>query len=277
MKKILTFFAAFVALSSAVLTAQDEKTISIVAHRGFWNCKEAGFAKNSVAALRCAQEAGFWGSEFDVNMTADSVLVVYHDGAIKGKSFNDNPMSAFADVRLKNGEPIPTLDDYLTQARKYPETVLVFEIKPGKTPEIERTCTDLCVAKLKEYGFFDPSKTIFISFSINICERLVATAPGFTIQYLDGDIRPSELKARGVNGVDTSFGKIYSDEKWIAEARANGMSVNVWTVDEKQDISRILDMGVDMITTNFPVQTREIAEKKNLVENLGTVMMGYQE
>ena len=45
----------------------------IVAHRGFWNCEEAGYAKNSIAALRCAQEAGLWGSEFDVNITADRI------------------------------------------------------------------------------------------------------------------------------------------------------------------------------------------------------------
>ena len=37
-----------------------KKECGIVAHRGFWNCEEAGYAKNSIAALRCAQEAGFW-------------------------------------------------------------------------------------------------------------------------------------------------------------------------------------------------------------------------
>ena len=60
------------------LSADARKKTGIVAHRGFWNCEEAGYAKNSVAALRCAQEAGFWGSEFDVNMTSDGVLIVYH-------------------------------------------------------------------------------------------------------------------------------------------------------------------------------------------------------
>jgi len=51
----------------------------------------------------------------------------------------------------------------------------------------------------------------------------------------------------------------------------------VWTVDDKKDIVKMLDMGVDMITTNFPIRTREIAEKKGLIENLGTIAMGYQE
>ena len=34
---------------------QKSNRTGIVAHRGFWNCEEAGYAKNSVAALRCAQ------------------------------------------------------------------------------------------------------------------------------------------------------------------------------------------------------------------------------
>ena len=37
--------------------ANAQKEAGIVAHRGFWNCEEAGYAKNSVAALREAQEA----------------------------------------------------------------------------------------------------------------------------------------------------------------------------------------------------------------------------
>ena len=76
MKRIGMTIAVLVAglLMPSVADAQNKS--GIVAHRGFWNCEEAGYAKNSVAALRCAQEAGFWGSEFDVNMTSDGVLIV---------------------------------------------------------------------------------------------------------------------------------------------------------------------------------------------------------
>lgn len=59
-----------------------EHKVGIVAHRGFWNCEEAGYAQNSVAALRQAQLAGFWGSEFDVQLTADTIVVSNHDKEI---------------------------------------------------------------------------------------------------------------------------------------------------------------------------------------------------
>ena len=87
MNRLQKIAAVLVAgMSISATTAEAQTKTGIVAHRGFWNCEEAGYAKNSVAALRCAQEAGFWGSEFDVNMTSDGVLLVYHDGNVEGVS-----------------------------------------------------------------------------------------------------------------------------------------------------------------------------------------------
>ena len=72
--------------------------VGIVAHRGYWNCEAGGFARNSVASLKAAQDAGFWGSEFDVNMTADSVLLVFHDSSLGGKRIDQNPYSALRSI-----------------------------------------------------------------------------------------------------------------------------------------------------------------------------------
>ena len=99
LQKIAAVLVAGMSMSISATTAEAQTKTGIVAHRGFWNCEEAGYAKNSVAALRCAQEAGFWGSEFDVNMTSDGVLLVYHDGKVEGGSIENNPYSAFKDFR----------------------------------------------------------------------------------------------------------------------------------------------------------------------------------
>ena len=102
-KTIYIIILAIAALgcSSADAQAQTSKQTGIVAHRGFWNCEEAGYAKNSIAALRCAQEAGFWGSEFDVNMTSDGILLVYHDSDVEGKKIEEHPYSEFDRVRCE--------------------------------------------------------------------------------------------------------------------------------------------------------------------------------
>ena len=242
-------------------SAFAQKQCGIVAPRGFWNCEEAGYAKNSIAALRCAQEAGFWGSEFDVNMTSDGVLIVYHDSDVKGKKIEKHPYSEFADFEIKNGEKIPTIDQYLEQGKKYPETMLVYELKPHSSKEVEDRFIDLSIAKLEEHGLLDPQRVMFISFSIHICEVLAQRLPDFTVQFLGSSHSPNSLADKGINGVDYNHAVFKLHKKWYRQARKRGMSVNAWTVNNKRDMKKMFRLGVDMLTTDNPLQARELLEK----------------
>jgi glycerophosphoryl diester phosphodiesterase len=265
MKKIILLSAMIAALFISQ-AAHAQAQCGIVAHRGFWNCEEAGYAKNSIAALRCAQEAGFWGSEFDVNMTSDGVLLVYHDGNVEGVSIENNPYSAFKDFRIANGELIPTLDQYLEQGKKYPETMLVYELKCHSCPEVEETAVLLTIEKLKESGLLDPSRVMFISFSKYICERLSQLLPDFDVQYLNGDLKPLEVKKSGIPGIDYHYNVFYTNKKWMRNARKRGMSTNVWTVNKKEDMRSILMMKPDMLTTDNPLEAREIMKEMEIQE-----------
>lgn len=265
-RNILLVTAAALCLLSC--KSQEEKKIAIVAHRGYWNCEDAGFARNSTAALRCACEAGFWGSEFDVNMTKDEILLVHHDGVIDGKRFSDYPASEFADFRLENGECIPTLEDYLQIAQNYPKTKLVFELKCHPTPELEDRAIELSRELLEKYGMFSPERVMFISFSIHACEQFARVAPGFTVQYLESDYTAGEISGRGINGVDTNWKTVLRDSTWYAAARAEGLSVNVWTVDDMDNARALVEMGVDQITTNTPEDLRELLGEMGVKENL---------
>lgn len=257
MKKIVLLSAMIAALFLSQ-SAFAQKQCGIVAHRGFWNCEEAGYAKNSIAALRCAQEAGFWGSEFDVNMTSDGVLIVYHDSDVKGKKIEKHPYSEFADFEIKNGEKIPTIDQYLEQGKKYPETMLVYELKPHSSKEVEDRFIDLSIAKLEEHGLLDPQRVMFISFSIHICEVLAQRLPDFTVQFLGSSHSPNSLADKGINGVDYNHAVFKLHKKWYRQARKRGMSVNAWTVNNKRDMKRMFRLGVDMLTTDNPLDAREI-------------------
>lgn len=270
MKRILIIALAALAIVPTAQAQKKGQKVQIVAHRGYWNCEEGQQAKNSIASLAAAQKYGFWGSEFDVNMTKDGVLLVYHDGSIKldgeKKRIDSNNYEVFKDFRLVNGEPIPTLQDYLVQAKKSPKTKMVFEIKKASTPEHERACVDRSIETLKEYGYFDPKKTIFISFSMNVCKYLTEVAPGFTVQYLDTDYNPDQVASEGINGVDTEYAKILSDGNWVKSAKGHGMSVNTWTVDKKDDMKAVIVAGVDQVTTNNPEDTRAIIKEMKLKE-----------
>lgn len=264
LKMITTAILAGVMLFPIAADAQ-QKT-GIVAHRGFWNCEEAGYAKNSVAALKCAQEAGFWGSEFDVNMTSDGVLIVYHDSDVEGKKIEKYPYSEFKDFKIQNGETIPTIDQYLEQGKKYPETVLVYEMKPHSCAEVEDRFIDLTIKKLEEHALLDPERVIFISFSFHICKSLAERLPGFTVQYLGGEKKPEKVKAAGINGIDYNFSTLSLKKKWISKAHKLGMSTNAWTVNKERDMRHMLEMGINYLTTDNPIEARELMKTMEIIE-----------
>ena len=238
--------------------------VAIVAHRGYWNCEAGGFARNSLASLKAAQDAGFWGSEFDVNMTADSVLLVFHDSSLDGKRIDQNPYSAFAEHRLENGEPIPTLQQYLAQAQKCKTTKLVFEMKSHATPQIEDGAVRKSVALLKEYGLLSPDRVMFISFSLHACRELARLCPGFTVQYLGSDLWPAESLDNGLNGIDLNHDAYMSTSRWHDEAREKGMSVNVWTVNGAERMEEVIATGVDQLTTDNPMKARELLGEREV-------------
>lgn len=269
MKKI--FFAIIIAIVgglSVMCTSAQEKEIAIVAHRGYWNCDAAGRAKNSLAALIQAQELGFWGSEFDVNLSEDGVLLVFHDGSVGGRRIEKNQASSFADHRLKNGEKIPVIDEFLEQAKKHPETMLVYELKKHSCDSVETKAVDASIAKLKEYGLFDPDRVMFISFSKHICKEFASKAPGFTVQYLEKDADPDELVKYGINGIDTKYKVLLRDSLLFEAARRNSMSINTWTVNEEADIRKMIEMGVDQITTDNPELARRILKEMGVKEKV---------
>lgn len=269
-KGLLMMALAAVLLTSCETVRKNEQQVyegtGIVAHRGYWNCDEGGHATNSVAALKAAQNHGFWGSEFDVHMTKDEVLVVFHDKSTAGMKFEEHPFADFAEVRLENGEPIPTLDDYLRQARTCKSTKLVFEMKSHSTPELEDRAIELALQQLKKYHLLKPQRVMFISFSIHTCRRFVEWAPGIDVQYLGTDIRPAELAKEGIMGIDSNMSVFAKDETWIKEARANGMSVNIWTVNNDEDIRRFLPMKMDHFTTDEPERVRELLGEVGIKE-----------
>ncbi|MBR5924682.1 MAG: glycerophosphodiester phosphodiesterase [Bacteroidales bacterium] len=240
---------------------QKGKT-AIVAHRGYWNCEAAGFSENSIASLKAAQDNGLWGSECDVHITTDSVVLVFHDNKINGARIDTCASTCFADYRLPNGETIPTIDEYLDQAAKCESTILVLELKEEFTMEQEDLLVDKCIASLEEHNMLDPKRVVFISFSKYMCDRIAAEFPEFVNQYLEGDFTPEELAADGINGFDYEKKVIKKDSTIVARAHELGMSTNVWTVNKPEQMQYYIDLGINAITTNEPMVLRELLGDK---------------
>jgi len=229
----------------------------VIAHRGYWDCE--GSAQNSIASLQKAQELQIYGSEFDVWLTSDGVLVVNHDDAIQGLKIENAPYSQLKDIRLKNGETLPTLEAYLQQGKKDGKTKLILEIKPHSTKEKEDRAVAAVVEMVEKSGM--KKQTEYISFSLNICKELVRLSPEAEVAYLNGDLSPQELKALRINGIDYHLSVLQKNKHWIDEARQLKMKVNVWTINKEEDMQEMIVAGVDFITTDNPVLAKDLVQK----------------
>ncbi len=251
MKKILI---SAIALVACILSVQAQT--QVIAHRGFW--KTEGSAQNSITALEKAAEAKVYGSEFDVQVTLDGKLIVNHDAKFQGFVIAETPLSDLKKIKLQNGEKLPTLKKYLKKGKKQ-DIQLILEIKSHKSKEVEDKMAADIVKMVKKMGL--EKQVEYIAFSLNICEQLAKLTPESEIAYLNGDVTPTELKKKGINGIDYNQSVLMKHPEWVEEAHQLGMKVNVWTVNKEEAMQKFIDMKVDYITTDLPLECKRLVQK----------------
>ena len=249
MKKLIVMAAA------CLMTLAAAAQTKIVAHRGYWDC--AGSAQNSITSLKLADKIGCYGSEFDVHLPKDGVIVVHHDQNVGKIDIQTSTYKALKKERLKNGEKIPTLEQYL-DAGKDLSCKLVLEIKRQMVQSHEDSLVRQCVDMVKSKGLTD--RIVWISFSGKACELLHQLLPDAHIQYLLGDWDPKTIKAKGLSGIDYEQKVLALHPEWIKECHDLGLVVNVWTVNDLNTINQFIKAGVDFITTNAPVEGLKLAK-----------------
>ena len=256
MKKLLISL-----LLGCTLAACGEKAVEpqVVAHRGYW--KAEGSAQNSISSLQNAGNIGAYGSEFDVNLTADGQLVVNHDFTYHGLKIADTDFATLRDpaLTLANGEIIPTLDEYFEASLAFPEMKLVFELKSEGDPEYEARALPACVETIQRFGVAD--RVEFISFSLSACKEFARLMPNNVVEYLGGEIAPAELHEMGISGIDYEYPVFYEHPEWVEEAHKLGMVVNTWTVNKEEDMRKLLELGVDQLTTNEPLLAAKVIKE----------------
>ena len=221
----------------------------IIAHRGFWKTNPAT-AENSIQALENAQNLNIYGSEFDVRMSKDGVLIVYHDEYYGTLEISENIFKVLENLELKNGENIPTLKSYLEKGKENPALKLMIELKPMHSEIKENVLVQKAIQLVKELDV--ESQTEFISFSLNICEQLKKAEPSFKVHYLNGDLSPLEIKEKGLNGIDYHYSVFVKNPTWISEAKTLGFTTNSWTVNDIEIFKMLRNQGIDFVTTDIP-------------------------
>lgn len=253
--KILMVALMLLAMTPAIQAKSSTKT---VAHRGYWKCE--GSAENSLASLRKAHDVGCWGSELDIWLTSDGGLVVNHDPkTLGGLKIEETDFKTITKSKLKNGETVPSLKDYLKAGKKLKPMILVLELKTQSTPErnieLAKKVVDM-VKSMKMEGQVE-----YIAFSNLVGTEIIRLDPNAKVAYLNGDKTPAELKELGYTGLDYHQKVLKNNKSWIREAHDLGLTVNVWTVNKADDLQYFIDEAADFITTNEPELLLDLLKK----------------
>lgn len=240
-----------------VLSASDivDDDTYIIAHRGF-----RGVApENTAPAFEKSGEAGFWGAECDVYRTADGVWVIQHDfntyrmmNCTKNiaKTTFDELMQYNTDNGVNIGDyedlKICTLQEYLDICKQY-DMKAVIELK-GKNdteyfPEIVKMVEDTGV------------EAIYISFDFNdmVVMRHFTDAKMY---YLVQEITEEDIdlvKTVDNCGIDFNGNKeenFENDADIIKRCIDSNVELGAWTIDDKETMQKLLDLGVNYITTD---------------------------
>ena len=221
----------------------------VIAHRGAW--KNTGATENSIGALQHAIKLGCAGSEFDVHMSSDSVLFIHHDSDVQHIPIEKTSAAALTQLKLSNGENLPTLEAYLQEGIKQNKTRLILEIKPSViSKERSLALAEKVVQLVNQYkaqGWVD-----YISFDYDILKKVLALNPYAKVAYLNGDVAPVKLAQDKFYGFDYHFKVLQKNESWIKEAHQHKLTVNAWTVNDTALMDWLLERKADFITTNEP-------------------------
>lgn len=222
----------------------------VVAHRG--GHRDGVIPENSIASLREAIRLGVAATETDIWMTQDGVLVLNHDPDYQGIPIERSTYKTLSEVKLDNGEALPTLEDYVSTAMEGQSgTRLFLEIKPSAGGA---TRTKLITAKTMAIVAAHGAQNLaqYISFDYDVLQAVLAIDSRARTFYLGGDKSPAQLKKDGVAGLNYNIGVYRNHPDWVADAHALSLWAGVWTVNRVADVEWCLHRNMDFVTTDQP-------------------------
>jgi len=240
--------------------------VEIIAHRG----ASYDAPENTMVSFRLGWERQA-NVELDVYLSKDNRMVVIHDASTKrtagGVDLKVNESTAdqlraldVGSFKAKKfaGERIPFLAEVVQSIP--PGQRLYIEIKCGK--EILPQLRQLLVASGKM------SQVVIIGFNLETVaeSKKLIDVPTYWLRGTEKDKNTKQwiphdpklvqtAKDKGLNGLDVDFAGV--TEELVRAAKAAGQKLYVWTVDDPVEARRLVQLGVDGITTNRPDWLRE--------------------
>lgn len=230
------------------------------AHRG--GASEA--PENTMPAFQHAIDLGYVYLETDVHATADGVLVAFHDDDLERTAGRPGRISELTwrevrEVRIDGREPIPLLEDLLAA---FPGARINIDCKAD-------SAVPALVAAIRRTGVLD--RVCVGGFSDARLARLRRElGPELLTSMGPARIAALKLTGRAVGGsvvaqVPVRHGRVtVTDRRFVERAHRAGVVVHVWTIDEPDEMHRLLDLGVDGVMTDRPLVLREVFESRGV-------------
>lgn len=229
--------------------------------------------ENTAAAFERAVSLGYRYVETDVHVTADGVLVAFHDATLdrvtdRQGAIADLPWSEVRKARIGD-DPIPLLEDLLGA---WPE--LRFNIDPkanasvGPLVETIRRTNSIdrvCLGSFSDRRLGMARAALGPSLCTSTGPRAVAAMRFGSWLLPAANGRTAEPPAVPCLQIPTAYGRVpIGDARLVRRAHALGMQVHIWTIDDADEVRRLLDLGVDGIMTDDLDMLRSVYQERGV-------------
>lgn len=240
------------------------------AHRGGALYPPNLHRENSRHAFAEAVALGYRYLETDVHLTADGVLVAFHDNELdrvtdaKGK-IATLPYEVVTQARIGGHDPIPTLSELFDA---FPDARFNIDAKSGRAVEaLARTIADHDAYERVCVGSFGIRRLHRLRRLLGPRTATAASSAGVAVNrfvpwltsVLDSPAPALQIPAdQRILGRDF---RILTD-RLLRTAHAHGKQVHIWTIDDEAQIERLIDAGVDGIFTDRPDTLKAVLQRR---------------
>lgn len=215
------------------------QTVTAVAHRG----DPYRFRENTIPSLRSALDQGADAVEVDVRLTRDGVPVLLHDATLERLWRHDRPLLALSaeEVRGLTAGGVPTLVEALAATG---DSRMMLDL----CGRVDRRIADRVVDVVRQTGAQD---RVYYCAGAEAMLAVRAADPGAEIALTWTSLAPPRaavLDAVRPRWLNYRFSLV--NRELTARVHRGGRLLSVWTPDTRRTMRRLLDLGVDSITTN---------------------------
>ena len=232
----------------------------VIAHRG----ASAYAPENTFAAFDLAIEMGATAVETDVQATADGRLVLLHDARL------DRTTSGHGELKEALFAEVETLDagawfDPLFAGQVDSDVGVVLgplraPVAPAPGGESSGRWGDELLHLVEAAGLLDEVE--FTSFTLDYISQLTARAPTAKIGYLVESVDTHTVgETIGIGARLISGRAAALTPEAIEDARRAGLAVSAWGVDDDRLLAKVIALGVDSFTTNWPDRALQALRK----------------